>query len=70
MLVSLLNINGNQLCMAVQDYMLSYFSGAKWINSCVVILSVMLRYHLSTAVSCASVVITIIGNILLASEIN
>ena len=40
------------------------FSSVKWISSCVAILSAMLRYHLSTAISCASVVLTIIGNIL------
>ncbi|XP_065909169.1 unhealthy ribosome biogenesis protein 2 homolog isoform X2 [Dysidea avara] len=47
----------------------SYFSSqhqccVKWISSCVVILSVMLRYHLSTAISCASIVFTIIGKLL------
>lgn len=41
-----------------------FFSCLKWMASCIAILSTILRYHVNTAISCAPVLFTAIGNIL------
>lgn len=44
-----------------------FFSCLKWMELCIGVLSTILRYHLNTAVSCAPVMFTAIGNILFTS---
>ena len=41
-----------------------FFSCLKWMSLCIAVLSTLLRYHLNTAISCAAVMITAVGNIL------
>ena len=55
-----------RICMHVPFLFFSYL---KWIGLCIGVLSTILRYHLNTAISCAPVVFTAIGNILITSSL-
>ena len=60
------NNSGMLLCARTHVCVLSFlfFSCLKWMSLCIAVLSTVLRYHLNTAISCAAVMITAVGNIL------